>query len=298
MPDQTGFYEIGISFAGNGKPNVNLEIFSPSDILEYSTASGSVGVPTDAQGIITVGAIHHADASLEPFSSQGPTNHGKSVPNVVGPDAVSTKEFGDNPFYGTSAAAPYVSGVAALILEQNPNLSPSQVIAVIQSNADKNAVLLQTNSDNVFGYGKLDAEFIITEAGQNLGIDTSQIEQLDDEQASSTTLGPDDYADLQDTPVQQQTAVTQVKIPTWIKEQTKWWIAKSISDTEFISAIQYLIKNDIILIPQLPESGEGAGQQIPDWVGQNAKWLVDGNITDTDFAKGLEFLIKIGIIKL
>ena len=97
MPDQTGFYEIGISFAGNGKPNVNLEIFSPSDILEYSTASGSVGVPTDAQGIITVGAIHHADASLEPFSSQGPTNHGKSVPNVMGPDAVSTKEYGDYP---------------------------------------------------------------------------------------------------------------------------------------------------------------------------------------------------------
>ncbi len=111
-------------------------------------------------------------------------------------------------------------------------------------------------------------------------------------------MGPDDYADLQDTPVQQQSAVTQVEIPTWIKEQTKWWIAKSISDTEFVSSIQYLIKNDIIVIPELPESGEGAGQQIPDWVGQNAKWWVDGNITDTEFAMGLEFLIKIGIIRI
>lgn len=298
MPDQTGFYEIGVSFAGNGKPNVNLEIFSPTDILEYSTPSGSVGVPTDAQGIIAVGAIHHADASLEPFSSQGPTNHGKSVPNVMGPDAVSTKEYGQYPFYGTSAAAPYVAGVSALILEQDSSLSPLQIINEIQNNADKNAVLLQQTYDNVYGYGKLDAEFIITEAGEEAGIDTSELEELEGE-TSSTTMGPGDY-DIEDegTPIQQQSASSQVEIPNWIKEQTKWWIAKSISDTEFISSIQYLIKNNIIVIPELPESGEGAGQQIPDWVVQNAKWWVDGNISDTEFAKGLEFLIKLGIIKL
>jgi len=34
-----------------------LEIFSPSDKLEYQIAEGSVSVPTDAKGIISVGAF-------------------------------------------------------------------------------------------------------------------------------------------------------------------------------------------------------------------------------------------------
>ena len=38
----------------------------------------SVVVPADADGVIVVGAVSNHDGKLEPFSSHGPTNDGKS----------------------------------------------------------------------------------------------------------------------------------------------------------------------------------------------------------------------------
>ncbi len=60
-PQEAGIYSLGISYEGT-KPKTNIEIFSPSDRVEYATVSGSVSVPTDAKGVISVGAINFKDA--------------------------------------------------------------------------------------------------------------------------------------------------------------------------------------------------------------------------------------------
>ena len=99
-----------------------------------------MSVPADAEGAIVVGAVNHLDGTLEPFSSQGPTNNGKLAPHVVGPDGVTTLALGDKPFYGTSATAPYVAGIAALILQSNPDMSPEQILNEIQQNADSSII--------------------------------------------------------------------------------------------------------------------------------------------------------------
>ncbi len=39
-----------------------------------------------------------------------------------------------------------------------------------------------------------------------------------------------------------------VKIPYWIKDTTGWWIDEKISDKEFASSLEYLIKKGIILV--------------------------------------------------
>ena len=57
---------------------------------------------------------------LELFSSRGPTDDGRSKPDLVAASSVSTSSYGRAAFEGTSAAAPHVSGVAALILERRP----------------------------------------------------------------------------------------------------------------------------------------------------------------------------------
>jgi len=168
IPDTEGVYSIGVLYAGDmsdvsKRPNASLEIFSVNDELEYPVAQSSVSVPADANGAIVVGAVNHLDGKLEPFSSQGPTNNGKLAPHVVGPDGVSTSALNGNPFFGTSATTPYVAGLAALILETNPNISPEQILNEIQQNTDSTLFSLQNEYDYAFGYGSVSAIFLVEE---------------------------------------------------------------------------------------------------------------------------------------
>jgi plastocyanin len=85
-------------------------------------------------------------------------------------------------------------------------------------------------------------------------------------------------------------------IPTWIKNGAKWWSSGEISDTEFIDAVEYLAKENIIVI-QKTQSLEHV-QSIPGWLKTNASWWADGLISDADFVKGLEYLANVGIIQI
>ena len=43
------------------------------------------------------------------------------------------------------------------------------------------------------------------------------------------------------------------KVPTWIKNNAKWWSEGSIDDGTFVSGVQFLMKEKIVNIPDLPE---------------------------------------------
>jgi hypothetical protein len=91
---------------------------------------------------------------------------------------------------------------------------------------------------------------------------------------------------------------TELKIPSWIKNNAKWWSDGTIGDTDFVQGIQYLINQGIMKIPATtPGSGTGSNI-IPSWIKNNAKWWSDGTITDKDFVQGIQYLITNGIIKL
>ncbi|MEM7162190.1 MAG: S8 family peptidase [Bacteroidota bacterium] len=65
-----------------------------------------------------------------------------------------------NGFYGlqnaVSAAAPLTCGVIALMLEANPNLSPAQILDILQSTAIEDSFTGST-PNTIWGHGKLDA---------------------------------------------------------------------------------------------------------------------------------------------
>ena len=135
-PKVAGTYAIGVVYDGDKTPNTTLEIFSINDELEHVTTAGSVTVPTDAKGVIVTGAGNPESNTIESFSSQGPTNDGQSVPHVYAPGAGATIVTGDKPFQGTSASVPYLGGVVARMLEDNPSLSSYEIINQIKNSLE------------------------------------------------------------------------------------------------------------------------------------------------------------------
>jgi len=88
-------------------------------------------------------------------------------------------------------------------------------------------------------------------------------------------------------------------IPEWIKNNAKWWSEGQIDDSDFVSGIQFMMKNKIIDIPDLPQqASETIEEKVPDWIKTNAGWWADGQITEDDFVKGIEYLVKVGIIRV
>jgi hypothetical protein len=122
-------------------------------------------------GVITVGAIDN-NGSLLSYSNTGssmdlvaPSGSTASLPFTLSnpydgirtTDRMGSSGFNSGnytSFNGTSAACPQVSGVAALLLSVNSNLTESQVTDILQSTATDMGT---TGFDNSFGYGRLNA---------------------------------------------------------------------------------------------------------------------------------------------
>ncbi|HET6458907.1 MAG TPA: type VI secretion system tube protein Hcp [Nitrosopumilaceae archaeon] len=88
-------------------------------------------------------------------------------------------------------------------------------------------------------------------------------------------------------------------IPSWIKNNAKWWSEGTIEQSDFTKGIQYMIQNEIMQIPNLPPNPSGVSEtKVPSWIKNNAKWWSEGQITDDDFVKGIKYLVEKGIIKV
>ena len=93
------------------------------------------------------------------------------------------------------------------------------------------------------------------------------------------------------------------QIPNWIKNVAGWWGSGDISENEFVTGIEYLINNNIILLDFVPcndkiQSQYGDTKSVPDWIKNNASWWSDNLIDDIDFINGLQYLIEYKIIKI
>ena len=65
----------------------------------------------------------------------------------------------------------------------------------------------------------------------------------------------------------------QVSIPEWIKNNAGWWSQNQIDDETFVQSIEYLIKNDIIVIPKTQQS-ESDVNEIPEWIKNTCRLVV------------------------
>ena len=91
------------------------------------------------------------------------------------------------------------------------------------------------------------------------------------------------------------TTAAGTQIPAWVKNDAKWWSEDTISDQTFVSGIQYMVKDGIIVVPSTGSS-TSQSQQIPSWIKNSAGWWASGQISDSDFVKGIQYLISNGIV--
>ena len=167
-----------------------------------SAGPSTIGTPGSAEDVITVGALDK-DTSIAIYSSQGPTEEGLTKPNIafVGSNVMSVA-FNSGDGYtdmsGTSMATPGAAGLAALMYQANPDLSPFDVRNIMQETAtyrdcyymgdpagidgcaDLATVSVKPRQNNVYGHGHVNAEPSVTESanqifGMTLSINLSSI---------------------------------------------------------------------------------------------------------------------------
>ncbi|MEZ3116625.1 S8 family serine peptidase [Halobaculum sp. MBLA0147] len=111
---------------------VPIRIESPTHEVRPTTPAGSLVAPATGDGVLAVGAYDERDARVEPFSSVG-APRGPGV-DLVAPDRLRTRAV-PRGLVGSSAAAPYVAGVAALLLEVRPDATPRAVERLLERTA-------------------------------------------------------------------------------------------------------------------------------------------------------------------
>ena len=182
---------------------------------EFATRSGSIYGHAAAAGAFATGAAAYFNtkrfnsncrpACLNSFSSAGPVEilfdtSGNAIyevrqkPEAVGPDGGNTTFFGgDIPpeagvdgepdgfgnFFGTSASAPHLAAVAALILEEEDELSPGQLYKAMQRGARDMRDPFPRGIDDDTGAGFVDARRAIEAADD---IDDDEEDDDDEEE--------------------------------------------------------------------------------------------------------------------
>jgi subtilisin family serine protease len=200
--EEAGEYNLVIgqdAAAGGEAPGLikYIDLGGGTQDAEYFTGGSTAYGHVNANGAESVGAVPYPNTPafgadepiISPGSSTGntpilfdeqgnrlPEAEIRQQPQITAPDGTNTTFFfpGNDPdgdgfpnFSGTSAAAPHAAGVAALLLEANPNATPDQVYQALEISAldmdDPYTPGSNPGYDNATGYGFIQADRALDE---------------------------------------------------------------------------------------------------------------------------------------
>ena len=150
-----------------------------------SAFSAQIGTPGSAEDVITVGALDK-NTAIAVYSSQGPTEENRVKPNIafVGSN-VMAPDFNTGDGYtgksGTSMATPGAAGLAALMYQANPDLSPFDIRNIMQETATYRRcdymfanepcaedAIPKNRQNNVYGHGHVNSVPSVMEAANKV----------------------------------------------------------------------------------------------------------------------------------
>ena len=164
-----------------------------------SAGPGTIGTPGSAEDVITVGSLDK-NGAIAPYSSEGPTEENRVKPNIafIGSD-VMAPDFNTGTGYtaksGTSMATPGAAGLAALMYQANPDISPFDVRNIMQETSIYRPchymlanqpcpedLIPKNRQNNVYGHGETRSPESVAEAanyvyGLDMGMNISLLSE-------------------------------------------------------------------------------------------------------------------------
>jgi subtilisin family serine protease len=217
-------FEIHFDNDGSSAWSQQMDAVAASGIITFLSAGNEFGgatfagcntidSPGDSNLPITVASLDK-DLGLAIYSSRGYTSDGRVKPdvstigsNIMAPDAATSDGYTSKS--GTSMATPLMAGIAALMVEANPDLTHEQVKDIIITDSIERELqllddpgfndcsILENRPDNEFGYGQADPLLFVQSAGSidsslnvTMNIDTLQ-EIGNESRISGTSSGGD-----------------------------------------------------------------------------------------------------------
>lgn len=85
-------------------------------------------------------------------------------------------------------------------------------------------------------------------------------------------------------------------VPSWVRNLGAMWCSGQLNSSGFVQAIQWLITNHVIILPQTQQGSQSGTQNIPAWVKSDACFWSQGTISDQTFEQAIQYLVTNGII--
>lgn len=128
-----------------------LELQSPTHEFDQASPNGSLAAPATAHGVFAVGGYDAATETVTAESGRGPTADGRRGVDVVAPVGLWERWPGTGSA-GTSVAAAYAGGTAALALDVDSSLAPGHVERSLAAAAEP---VGPATTDRRAGHGRL-----------------------------------------------------------------------------------------------------------------------------------------------
>ncbi|MEO6095645.1 MAG: S8 family serine peptidase [Fibrobacteria bacterium] len=176
-----------INFSLGGQANSNVlnsavEYAQSKNVLVVAS-TGNAGVdsieyPARFEYCLAVGSTDPDDSRSQTFLEGGGSNYGAGIDVVAPGNFIYELDYLTDTEYeylsgGTSNSTAYVSGLAALLLAQDPSRKPADLRAIIQETADDQVGKAAEDTpgwDRYHGYGRINAFRALSKMGTSIRI--------------------------------------------------------------------------------------------------------------------------------